>query len=108
MSKQLSPTLKHARADTCVQRTTIALYVSDDARSGRVNVSPSHVFRGAGAMSTEGLTDGNSILRCKVTLSVTRCCDAHATPRNLHDKTRTVNERSMSVPSNGRVALSFC
>jgi hypothetical protein len=48
MPKQLSPTPIHARADTCVQRTTIAPYVSDDARSGRVNVSPSHVFRGAG------------------------------------------------------------
>jgi hypothetical protein len=46
-------------------------------------------------MSTEGLTDGNSILRCKVTLSVTRCCDAHATSRNLHGEKRTAKERSI-------------
>jgi len=49
MSKQLSPISKHIRVvDKRVQRTTIVPYVSDDARGGRVTVSPSHVFRGAG------------------------------------------------------------
>jgi hypothetical protein len=37
-------------------------------------------------MSTEGLTDGNSILRRKFTLSVTPCCGAHATSHNLTAK----------------------
>jgi hypothetical protein len=56
-----------------------------------------------GAMSTEGLTDGNSVLRCKVALSVTRRCDAHAASRNLQDEKRTAKEISMSVHSTGRI-----
>jgi len=98
MSKHLSPVSKHTHvAEKFVQRTTIVPYVliSDDARGGRVNCFTLARASRCGAMSTEGLTDGNSILRCKVTLSVTRPCDAHATSHNLHDKKGTANERSI-------------
>lgn len=69
MSKQLSLISKHILAvGNCVQRTTIVPYVSDDARGGRVNWFTLARASRYGAMSTEGLTDGNSILRSKVTL----------------------------------------
>jgi len=98
MSKHVSPVWKHTHVaeEIRTENDNRALCTRIWWRTRR----PSYCFTLArvsrcGAMSTEGLTDGNSILRCKVTLSVTRRCDAHATSHYLHDKKRTANERSI-------------
>jgi hypothetical protein len=97
-----------------IQTTTILLYLSDDAGSGRVIGSPSHVFRGTGQCQLKDC--GNLILCYKVTLSVTRVVIyiyiyiyIYATSRKFHDRSRKTARRKidMSVASNGGVFQSL-